>query len=176
MTLCKYSSALFSAVTMGAQLNGTMVILTMAAVVTTVGVIFPVRLVKRRLGQRRNLPRPVQVADVSSSTSTTYRIYEQPRFRQACASAQSRQSLRCLRTWSIGAGEGFDKTLEIYALWMTAHARLKNEFTEGDKCHNLKSWLIIMLFIALGWHNMAKNEHIYFYLGQSFTAQSHACC
>ena len=25
---------------------------------------------------------------------------------------------------------------------MAAHARLKNEFTEDEKCHNLMSWLI----------------------------------
>ena len=28
------------------------------------------------------------------------------------------------------------------AHWMAAHARLKNEFTEDEKCHNLMSWLI----------------------------------
>ena len=32
---------------------------------------------------------------------------------------------------------------------MAAHARLKNEFTEDEKCHNLMSWLIRLLFIRL---------------------------
>ena len=27
--------------------------------------------------------------------------------------------------------------------WMAVHARLKNEFTEDKKCHNLMSWLIL---------------------------------
>ena len=26
--------------------------------------------------------------------------------------------------------------------WMAAHACLKNEFTEDEKCHNLMSWLL----------------------------------
>ena len=30
---------------------------------------------------------------------------------------------------------------DIWTHWMAAHARLKNEFTEDEKCHNLKSWL-----------------------------------
>ena len=29
--------------------------------------------------------------------------------------------------------------------WMTAHARLKNEFTEDEKSHNLMNWLICRL-------------------------------
>ena len=28
---------------------------------------------------------------------------------------------------------------------MAAHARLKNEFTEDGKCHNLVSWLIVFM-------------------------------
>ena len=32
---------------------------------------------------------------------------------------------------------------------MAAHARLKNEFTEDEKCHNLMSWLILLLANAL---------------------------
>ena len=34
---------------------------------------------------------------------------------------------------------------DIYLHWMAAHARLKNEFTEDEKCHNLMSWLIFLL-------------------------------
>ena len=30
--------------------------------------------------------------------------------------------------------------------WMAAHARLKNEFTEDKKCHNLMPWLKFELF------------------------------
>ena len=34
------------------------------------------------------------------------------------------------------------KKSDIFPHWMAAHARLKNEFTEDDKYHNLMSWLI----------------------------------
>ena len=33
--------------------------------------------------------------------------------------------------------EGFDKKSDILSHWMAAHARLKNEFTEDEKYHNL---------------------------------------
>ena len=32
---------------------------------------------------------------------------------------------------------------------MVAHARLKNEFTEDEKCYNLMSWLIYYLLYVL---------------------------
>ena len=31
--------------------------------------------------------------------------------------------------------------MDVLPQWIAAHARLKNEFTEGDKCHNLMSQL-----------------------------------
>ena len=35
------------------------------------------------------------------------------------------------------------------------HARLKNEFTEDDKCHNLMSWLIYGIFsVCLNFSNI----------------------
>ena len=37
--------------------------------------------------------------------------------------------------------EMFDQKSDILPHWMAAHARLKNEFTEDEKCHNLMSWL-----------------------------------
>ena len=40
--------------------------------------------------------------------------------------------------------EGSDQKSGVYPHWMAAHARLKNEFTEGEKCHNLMSWLICL--------------------------------
>ena len=38
--------------------------------------------------------------------------------------------------------EGFDQKSNIYPHWMAGHARLKNEFTEDEKYHNLMTWLI----------------------------------
>ena len=35
--------------------------------------------------------------------------------------------------------------------WIAAHARLKNEFTEDEKCHNLMKWLISCSFISSCW-------------------------
>ena len=38
--------------------------------------------------------------------------------------------------------EGSDQKSDMLPHWMTAHVRLKYEFTENEKCHNLMSWLI----------------------------------
>ena len=32
---------------------------------------------------------------------------------------------------------------------MAAHARLKNEFTEDEKCHNLMIWLIYVIVVLM---------------------------
>ena len=37
--------------------------------------------------------------------------------------------------------EGSDQKSDIYPRLMAAHARLKNEFTEDEKYHNLMRWL-----------------------------------
>ena len=37
--------------------------------------------------------------------------------------------------------EGSDKNQISIPHWMAAHARLKNEFTEDEKSHNLMIWL-----------------------------------
>ena len=40
--------------------------------------------------------------------------------------------------------EGSDQKSDLLSpLRMTAHANLKNEFTEDKKCQNLMSWLIL---------------------------------
>ena len=69
--------------------------------------------------------------------------------RPVKAWAQSRQSLRCSPTWSMEVDEGSDQKLDIWPHWMAAHARLKNEFTEDEKYHNLMSCLIChLLFLS----------------------------
>ena len=35
------------------------------------------------------------------------------------------------------------------ASWMAAHTRLKNEFTEEEKYHNLMTWLIYLFIFCL---------------------------
>ena len=37
--------------------------------------------------------------------------------------------------------KGSDQKSDIQPHWMAGHARLKNEFTEDEKCHNLMRWL-----------------------------------
>ena len=41
--------------------------------------------------------------------------------------------------------EGSDQNSGIYSHWMAAHARLKHEFTEDEKCNNFIKWLICLL-------------------------------
>ena len=60
-----------------------------------------------------------------------YHIGDQPRLWRACTSAQPRQSFCCSLTWII-VDEGSDQKSDI---WMAAHARLENEFTDDEKCH-----------------------------------------
>ena len=57
--------------------------------------------------------------------------------RRACVSAQSRQSLRCLHTWSMEADERVRPKIRHLA---PLDGCLKNEFKEDEKCHNLMSW------------------------------------
>ena len=38
-------------------------------------------------------------------------------------------------------GEGSNQKSDVQPQWIAPHACLKIEFTEGDKCHNLMSWL-----------------------------------
>ena len=71
----------------------------------------------------------------------TYHKDKQRRLRRACASAQSRQSLRCSHTWSMVIDEGSNQKPDIYPHWMAALACLKKEFTEDEKYHNLMTWL-----------------------------------
>ena len=78
----------------------------------------------------------------SSWDYDTYRIGDQRKLRRFCASAQSRQSLRCSHTWSMELDEGSDRKSDIYLHRMAAHASLKNEFMKDEKYHNLMRWLI----------------------------------
>ena len=41
--------------------------------------------------------------------------------------------------------EGSDQKSDIKPHRMAAHVRLKNEFTEDEKCHHLMRWLVLFL-------------------------------
>ena len=86
----------------------------------------------------------------------TYHIGDQRRLRQACASAQSRQSLCCLHTWSIEVDEGSDK--KIRHLAPLDGCTCVFEVTEDEKYHNLMrglklcemaKWEIVKLLFRL---------------------------
>ena len=68
-----------------------------------------------------------------SSESGTYRLCEQRRFRRACASAQSRQNLRCSLIQAVSQEEPSDRKPDPWPLLMAGHAHLKFVMTECSK-------------------------------------------
>ena len=69
----------------------------------------------------------------ASSEFGTYRLCEQRRFRRACASAQSRQNLRCWLIQAVSQEEPSDRKPDPWPLWMTGHAQSKFVMTECSK-------------------------------------------
>ena len=69
----------------------------------------------------------------ASSESGTYSLCEQRRFRRACASAQSRQNLRCSLIQAVNQEEPSDRKPDPWPLWMAGHAQLKFVMTECSK-------------------------------------------
>ena len=69
----------------------------------------------------------------ASSEFGTYRLCEQRRFRRACASAQSRQNLRCSLIQAVSQEEPSDRKPDPWPLWMTGHAQLKFVMAECSK-------------------------------------------
>ena len=67
------------------------------------------------------------------SEFVTYRLCEQRRFRRACASAQSRQNLRCSLIQAVSQEEPSDRKPDPWSLWMDGHAQLKFVMTECSK-------------------------------------------
>ena len=68
-----------------------------------------------------------------SSEFGTYSLCEQRRFRRACASAQSRQNLRCSLIQAASLEEPSDRKPDPWPLWMAGHAQLKFVMTECSK-------------------------------------------
>ena len=69
----------------------------------------------------------------ASSEFGTYSLCEQRRFRRACASAQSRQNLRCSLIQAVNQEESSDRKPDPWPLWMAGHAQLKCVMTECSK-------------------------------------------
>ena len=69
----------------------------------------------------------------ASSEFGTYRLCEQRRFRQACASVQSRQNLHCSLIQAVSQEEPSDRKPDPWPLWMAGHAQLKFVMLECSK-------------------------------------------
>ena len=69
----------------------------------------------------------------ASSEFGANRICEQRRFRRACASAQSRQNLRCSLIQAVSQEEPSNRKPDPWPLWMAGHAQLKFVMTECSK-------------------------------------------
>ena len=102
----------------------------------------------------------------ASSEFGTYRLCEQRRFRRACASAQSRQNLRCSLIQALSQEEPSDRKPDPWPLWMAGHAQLKFVMTECSKtqirltgliCSTLRKYpglLIYLINWATSWENL----------------------
>ena len=63
----------------------------------------------------------------------SYRLCEQRRFRRACASAQSRQNLRCSLIQAVSQEKPSTRKPDPWPLWMAGHAQLNFVMTECSK-------------------------------------------
>ena len=69
----------------------------------------------------------------ASSKFGTYRQCEQRRFRRACASAQSRQNLRCSLIQAVRQEEPSNRKPDPWPLLIGGHAQFKFVMTECSK-------------------------------------------
>ena len=81
---------------------------------------------------RKTLTHPSMTWAASSEVGI-YRLCEQRRFRRACASAQSRQNLRCSLIQAVSQKEPSDRKPDPWPLRMAGHAQLKFVMTECSK-------------------------------------------
>ena len=84
-----------------------------------------------------------------SSEFGTYRLFEQRRFRRACASAQARQNLRYSLIQAVSQEEPLDRKPDPWPLWMAGHAQLKFVMTECSKTQIRLTGLIYLFFFFL---------------------------
>ena len=85
----------------------------------------------------------------------TYRLCEQRRFRRVCASAQSRQNLRCSLIQAVNQEEPSDRKSDPWPLWMAGHAQLKYVMTECSKTQ------IRLTGLMLNWSKEVKSHLIF---------------
>ena len=92
----------------------------------------------------------------ASSEFGTYRICEQRRFRRACASAQSRQNLRCSLIQALSQEEPSDRKPDPWPLRMAGHAQLKFVVTECSKTQIRLTGFICSLPL----HDVSATVHV----------------
>ena len=88
---------------------------------------------KSYLNQGLKIEKDIHFIWAAPSEFGTYRLCEQRRFRRACASAQSRQNLRCSLIQAVSQEEPSDRKPDPWPLWMAGHAQLKFVMTECSK-------------------------------------------
>ena len=88
---------------------------------------------------RKHLRNSVNKWAVSSEFGT-YRLCEQRRFRQAYASVQSRQNLRCSLIQAVSQEEPSDRKPDPWPLRMAGRAQLKFVMTECSKTQIRLRW------------------------------------
>ena len=81
----------------------------------------------------------------ASSEFGTYRLCEQRRFRRDCASAQSRQNLRCSLIQAVSQEEPSDRKPDPWPLWMTGHVQSKFVMTECSKTNSLDAAQLVFV-------------------------------
>ena len=98
----------------------------------------------------------------ASSEFGTYRLCEQRRFRRACASAQSRQNLRCSLIEAVSQEEPSDRKSDPWPLWMAGHAQLKFVMTECSKTQiRLTGLKYVMVSVAKGMQTRQQRYRSY---------------
>ena len=87
----------------------------------------------------------------ASSEFGTYRLCEQRRFRRACASAQSRQNLRCSLIQAVIQEEPSDRKPDPWPFWMAGHAQLQFVMAECSKTQIRLTGLICHIQVKCHW-------------------------
>ena len=93
----------------------------------------------------------------ASSEFGTYRLCEQRRFRRACASAQSRQNLRCSLIQAVSQEKPSHRKPDPWPLWMSGHAQLQFVMTECSKTQIRLTGLIYTLISGTNAGNTCLN-------------------
>ena len=77
------------------------------------------------------------------------RLCEQRRFRRACASAQSRQNLRCSLIQAVSQEESSDRKPDPWPVWTAGHAQLKFVMMECSKTQiRLTGLISFLVFVS----------------------------